>query len=112
MANSKSSKKKQPANKGKARATKTNLNQKRGADGEVDEEVSVSVTCRRKKAKLSFEEVNEGEDSDVEEVNEVEILEPNSDSDEVRRIFIFTKSSSYLIRRRTRAASTSGIAPT
>jgi hypothetical protein len=105
MANSKcppSKKRQGPANKGKAHATKTNQ-KKRGADGDVDEEVSVSVTCRRKKAKLSsFEEVNK-EDSEVEEVDEVdevEILEPDIESDEVRamwRIFIFTKLSSYLI---------------
>lgn len=76
------SKKKQLPNKAKA--------QKRcasGTDGEIDEEeVSVSVTRRRKKAKHSIHTV-ETEEEEIDEIGDLEIEEvdpPSDNSNEVR----------------------------
>ena len=82
-----SKKKQETSNKTKALTTKAGKQRACGTDGEIDEEkLSVSVTHRWKKAKLSvaIEEVEDG-DSEIEEIN-VTSKPASDDSDEVSHV--------------------------
>ena len=83
-----SKKKQETSNKTKAHTTKAGKRHACGTDGEIDEkELSVSVTHRRKKAKLSvaIEEVEDG-DSEIEEID-VTSKPASDDSDEVSHVY-------------------------
>ena len=79
------SKKKQvTSNKAKAQSTKAGKQRACGTDGEIDEEeLSVSVTHRRKKARHSVEIVDENSGLEIEEID-VTPKSTSDDSDEVR----------------------------